>query len=595
MPFDLLPTLHPKSKHWTICARVSRKWEYRGGTDDGPIAHIDLVLIDEQGNAIYAEIPNSEIERKDPLLQEGGIYVMSRFRVSNSKTLYRPVDAPYMIEFTCYTKITPARDPPETFPRYVYKLTPFLELPHYTGENKNFLDVIGIVTEVSDTSLIQLANRSTPTVSRHIMLKDLNNVEVKLTLWGQRATQFTIDEIYNEQQATPVVILVVGNLMKTFAGEEYLSGNAACHWYFNPSIPEAEPFYNTIQNQQLVIKRTAASTQQPPSTLKPIQVEDKQLQDLETMNPYDFPENGCRCTVTITRLVQTTAWWFASCNKCSRACTPDGPGYKCTTCSCTGYRFKYKLCFVANDGTAEAEMVAFGEVGRRIVGKPVQQVLRATRIGNDIPPDIAAIVSLKFTFAITLTNQSYYSPKKSYQVNSIIAAYGRQHTLPQLRNNQNKGLLNPQMTIHSSTQQESLMSKPSIHADTHHIDPYASPPAATPPSASKSTTTSTPSDTQRTATGNTLPPLLDYTESVSKKSQLWDAADASSHSGAKRKLFRESPDATKETNISYKKSKTSNARLTDDPQPQSTSKKTSSHQVTSPDSKPSEPKVDEAQ
>ncbi|XP_062194100.1 uncharacterized protein LOC133897388 isoform X4 [Phragmites australis] len=407
MPFDLLPTLHPKSKHWTICARVSRKWEYRGGTDDGPIAHIDLVLIDEQGNAIYAEIPNSEIERKDPLLQEGGIYVMSRFRVSNSKTLYRPVDAPYMIEFTCYTKITPARDPPETFPRYVYKLTPFLELPHYTGENKNFLDVIGIVTEVSDTSLIQLANRSTPTVSRHIMLKDL----------------------------------------------------------------------------------------------------------------------------------------------------------------------KYKLCFVANDGTAEAEMVAFGEVGRRIVGKPVQQVLRATRIGNDIPPDIAAIVSLKFTFAITLTNQSYYSPKKSYQVNSIIAAYGRQHTLPQLRNNQNKGLLNPQMTIHSSTQQESLMSKPSIHADTHHIDPYASPPAATPPSASKSTTTSTPSDTQRTATGNTLPPLLDYTESVSKKSQLWDAADASSHSGAKRKLFRESPDATKETNISYKKSKTSNARLTDDPQPQSTSKK----------------------
>ena len=48
MAFDLLPTLHPKSKHWVICVRVSRKWEYRGGTDDGPILHVDLVLADEK-------------------------------------------------------------------------------------------------------------------------------------------------------------------------------------------------------------------------------------------------------------------------------------------------------------------------------------------------------------------------------------------------------------------------------------------------------------------------------------------------------------------------------------------------------------------
>ncbi|XP_062220897.1 uncharacterized protein LOC133920180 isoform X2 [Phragmites australis] len=545
MPFDLLPMLHPKSKHWTICVRVSRKWEYRGGTDDGPVAHIDLVLADEQGNAIYAEIPNSEIETKDSLLDEGGIYIMSRFRVSNSKSLYRPVNAPYMIEITCYTKITPARDPPKTFPRYVYRLTSFVELPQYAGENRNFLDVIGIITEVSDTSLIQLANQLTSTVTRDVILRDLNNVEIKLTLWGQRATEFTIDEIYNEEQATPIVILVVGNLMKTFAGEEYLSGNMACRWYFNPTISEAEPFYNTIQNQRLVIKHTPAPPQQAASTKKPIQLEDKQLQDLETINPYDFPEDGCRCTVTITRLVQTIAWWFASCNKCSRACIPDGTGYRCSTCSCTGYRFKYKLCFIANDGTAEAEMVAFGEVGRRIVGKPVQQVLRATRFANDTPLDIAAIVSLKFSFAITLTNQSYYSPQKTYQVNSIIAAYGRQHTLTQLRNNQPKGLLESETRIHSNTQQESLICQAEKHTDTYHIDPYAAPPTATPPSASKTTGTSAPPNTQRTTTRNTPPPSLGNAGSLSKKSGLLAAADATSQSSARRKLFAENPDAAK--------------------------------------------------
>ncbi|XP_062188899.1 uncharacterized protein LOC133892211 [Phragmites australis] len=266
MPFDLLPALHPKAKHWTICVCVSRKWEYRNGTDNGPIAHIDLVLADEQGNAIYVEIPNSEIEAKAALLEEGGIYIISRFRVSNSKSLYRLVDVPYMIEFTCYTKIAPTRDAPETFPKYVYKLTPFVDLPRHAGENRNFLDVIGIITEISDPALKQLMNQSAPTLSRDIILRDLSNVEIKPTLWGQ--------------QATPIVILVVGNLMKTFGGEEYLSGNTACRWYFNPIIPEAEPFYNTIQNQRLIIKHTPAPAQQATLTQKRAQLEDKQLQDL---------------------------------------------------------------------------------------------------------------------------------------------------------------------------------------------------------------------------------------------------------------------------------------------------------------------------
>ncbi|XP_062179133.1 uncharacterized protein LOC133883733 isoform X2 [Phragmites australis] len=338
MPFHLLPTLHPKAKHWTICARVSRKWEYRGGTDDGPITHIDLVLVDEKGNAMYGEIPSSEIEAKDPLIQEGGIYVVSRFRVSNARSLYRLVNAPYMIEFTCYTKITPARDPPEAFPRYVYRLTPFTDLSQHASENKYFLDVIGIITGVSDIALVQLPNQANPTLSKYVILKDLNN-----------------------EQPTPIVILVVGSLMKAFRGQEYLSGNTACHWYFNPAIPEAEPFYRITQKQHLIIKHTTVSTQEGTHLQKPIELEDKQLKDLEAMNPYDFPEGGYRCTVTITRLSPNTAWWFPSCNRCSRACVPDGIGYKCNACSCTGYRFKYKLCFITSDGTAEAEMVAFGE------------------------------------------------------------------------------------------------------------------------------------------------------------------------------------------------------------------------------------------
>lgn len=105
MAYNLLSEISPASKHWTICARVSRLWEYRGNVDDAEIQHLDIVLIDEQGNTIYAEIPKGHVEAKMALLQEEHIYTFSRFLVSSNKAKYRAVDSNYMIEISYYTKI----------------------------------------------------------------------------------------------------------------------------------------------------------------------------------------------------------------------------------------------------------------------------------------------------------------------------------------------------------------------------------------------------------------------------------------------------------------------------------------------------------
>jgi replication factor A1 len=81
---------------------------------------------------------------------------------------------------------------------------------------------------------------------------------------------------------------------------------------------------------------------------------------------------------------------------------------------------------VALDGTDEAEMVCFGDVARRIIGKSVQQLLRTSPNANTYPPDVSKIVSLRFTFAVALTQQSYYRHQKTYQVISVVTPYGRQ-------------------------------------------------------------------------------------------------------------------------------------------------------------------------
>jgi replication factor A1 len=98
---------------------------------------------------MYGEIPQQEVEAKSPLLQEGGIYVISRFRVSNAKSGYRPVDSPYMVEFTLHTTISAARTDLPAFPQYAYKITPIDALPSHAGDTKNFLGELLPIQPVS--------------------------------------------------------------------------------------------------------------------------------------------------------------------------------------------------------------------------------------------------------------------------------------------------------------------------------------------------------------------------------------------------------------------------------------------------------------
>jgi hypothetical protein len=92
-----------------------------------------------------------------------------------------------------------------------------------------------------------------------------------VTLWGHQASSFSVDNICDENDNKPVVVLFVGCLAKRFkgivlntsklqlhylhlqtqykcvtpnVGEAYLSATAACTWYFNPDIPEAQVYYS---------------------------------------------------------------------------------------------------------------------------------------------------------------------------------------------------------------------------------------------------------------------------------------------------------------------------------------------------------------
>ncbi|CAO2037473.1 unnamed protein product [Urochloa humidicola] len=173
MAHKLLPTLHLNDHYATICVRVTRKWEYRGPADDGDVQHVDLVIADEE----IATVANA----------------------------------------------------PSAYPRYTYRLTAFEDLPMLVGNTRDFVDVLGIVTQISEIEMIQPSSNHEPVATRKLVLADASGLETQVTLWGQRATQFTVVEVYNEGDAKPVVILVVGCLMKSYRDIVKIISVAAQH------------------------------------------------------------------------------------------------------------------------------------------------------------------------------------------------------------------------------------------------------------------------------------------------------------------------------------------------------------------------------
>lgn len=283
------------------------------------------------------------------MLQLGKVYYIRRFRVANSKSQYKVLNAPLMIYLTLYSIIDLCRDPPSTFPLYVYNLTTYDDI-------------------------------------------DAN-----------------------------------GPKSKDFHASLYLNGGAACHW--NPSITEAEPYYERIHNENIKIELPMLSNE-PVTFPNPIEREDKELKVLLESDPNLLPDEGCKCTVTITRILDDQPWWYRACNACPNKPSMQSAVSSCRTCGSTDAILRYKLNFMASDGTAEMRMFCFDNIAKRIIGKPCASLLTSATSTSNIPPDLAAIVSLKFTFVVVYNEMSFQVSEKELFIKSVIASHGRDLTFP---------------------------------------------------------------------------------------------------------------------------------------------------------------------
>jgi hypothetical protein len=74
-------------------------------------------------------------------------------------------------------------------------------------------------------------------------------------------------------------------------------------------------------------------------------------------------------------------------------------------------------------------MFCFDNIAKIIIGKTCPSLVSSLNDPSTIPPEIAAIVSLKFTFAVVF-DRSFRAREKTLLMKSIVTTHGRSHPLP---------------------------------------------------------------------------------------------------------------------------------------------------------------------
>ncbi|KAM0919994.1 hypothetical protein ACQ4PT_007868 [Festuca glaucescens] len=399
MAFKLLSEIHKDSHQWTICVLVSRLWHYRGGTDEGAIQHTDLVLLDTEGNHMYGQIPSATSERLKDVLEEGKVFVIRKFFCNPSKPAFRPVESPFMVQFTKYTTVEERPGLADTYPFCTYSLTSFADIPVPCGRPEHFIDVIGKIEMVSDVIPVQSLYQATASNTRTVILKDLLGNEIRLVLWGDRALEFDAESVRAMGEKEPVIAIFVGTLAKSSHGPGAI-------------VPRAY---------------------EPPV--------EKTLKDLNEVDPFVDMEKNFLCTATVNWLGNDQRWWFASCSMCRKSSKHDGCRFQCSgkDCNSAAISLAYCISFFATDDTGESEFIMFEKVAAGAVGKQLMNLMRqrypgqytvdelanAARHDTTIPAEIERLIGQKFKLLVSISKKwnSGNSENLNFQVYRIEETY----------------------------------------------------------------------------------------------------------------------------------------------------------------------------
>ncbi|KAH9001416.1 replication factor-a protein [Lactarius akahatsu] len=357
-PIYPITGLTPYQNNWRIKVRVVQKSDirtYSNQRGDGRLFNVTLM---DDSAEIKATAWNAMVEELYEKLQENRVYFISRARVNLAKKRFSTVQNDYELSLDRGVEIVECQDTDVPVIRYHFvKVAALQEL-----QKEAICDVIGVVREVGDLSEIMTKNNKTAQ-KRDLKIVDDSEYDVRLTLWGKQA----------EQYSTPVdtVIAFKGVRVGDYQGRSLSllsSGSVAV----SPDIPEAHALKGWYvdggaqttftSHSQAGLSSGSGGTINRNEMRTIFDVKEAQL---GMSDKADF--FSTRATIMH---IKTDNLVYPACPTCNKKMTESHDGWRCEKCdrSYEKPEYRYIISMAVGDHTGQMWLSGFNEVGNILFG-----------------------------------------------------------------------------------------------------------------------------------------------------------------------------------------------------------------------------------
>ncbi|WFD35331.1 Replication factor A protein 1 [Malassezia cuniculi] len=375
-----IESLSPYQNKWMIRARVTHKSDVKHWSNargDGKLFSVNLL---DQSGEIRATAFNDAVDRFYPILQENGVYYISKAKVNIAKKQFNTLNNEYEITLESSSEVEPCNEASDV-PEVKYNFCAINQLD--TVEPNQTTDVIAILDSYSEVSEITSKATQRQVKKRELTLIDSSNTSVRLTLWGQQAENFE-QSIAGDPKP---VIAFKGVKVSDFGGRS-LSMFSSSTMTINPDIPESHGLRGWYENEgstaqiqgfSAKVDSGAAGTSGPRPDERRTLVEVKDSSIGTSAERADYFNS--RASILYIR---PNSLYYPACPTCNKKVVDVGDEWRCEKCDKVWEAPVRRYIFSANvaDYTEQIWISGFDEIGQEIIGMTADE-LDAIRNENE--------------------------------------------------------------------------------------------------------------------------------------------------------------------------------------------------------------------
>uniref|UniRef100_A0A914UIP5 Replication protein A 70 kDa DNA-binding subunit n=1 Tax=Plectus sambesii TaxID=2011161 RepID=A0A914UIP5_9BILA len=231
-PITPIGAISPYTSKWKICGMVTSKEEIRTiRTARGDTKAFHFEMVDQEGMDVRVSAWDNLADKFHSVVAKGQMYYLSGATVKQTNKRFNTTKHEYELSLRSDSEIVSCSDRAQfAAPRIRFRFVKFDQLKNCIGST---VDVIGVVQTVDNVVAVPSRKTNEDLNKRDIHLVDDTNLMVTLTLWGEQARNFSIND-----QEHPIIALK-GVSVREFRECVSLSMMGSTKMEMNPDFPEA--------------------------------------------------------------------------------------------------------------------------------------------------------------------------------------------------------------------------------------------------------------------------------------------------------------------------------------------------------------------